>query len=136
MLSISSSAVARLAARSSRPAAATATAATTRSMGMKVREEIEECPPNFSMDAIKPPPHGFGEPYPEALDPMAYHRKPVTSAHAVDLSGEEGGAASALDSAAFGPAGAVVHGRFGAVDAAACLLRAFPPTQAAVFVEA
>lgn len=112
MLSVSSSTLARLAARSSRPAAATA----TRSMSMKVREEIEELPPNFSMDAIKPPPHGFGEPYAEELDPMAYIRKPVTSAHAIDLTKGEG-ATSALDSAAFGPKGSIAHGRFGAVDA-------------------
>mmetsp|Transcript_8206 Transcript_8206/g.17742 ORF Transcript_8206/g.17742 Transcript_8206/m.17742 type:complete len:517 (+) Transcript_8206:140-1690(+) len=111
MLSVSSSTLARLAARSSRSAGATAA---TRGMGMKVREEMEELPSNFSMDAIKPPPHGFGDPYPEELDPMAYVRKPVTSAHAIDLKGE--GSASALDSAAFGPKGSVVHGRFGDVD--------------------
>mmetsp|Transcript_20080 Transcript_20080/g.43570 ORF Transcript_20080/g.43570 Transcript_20080/m.43570 type:complete len:524 (+) Transcript_20080:118-1689(+) len=117
MLSVSSSTLARLAARSSRPVAA-ATTTITRGMGMRVREEIEELPPNFSMDAVKPPPHGFGEDFDEDPDPMAYNRKPVTSAHAIDLS-KGGGAISALDSAAFGPKGAVVHGRFGDVDAAA-----------------
>lgn len=116
MLSVSSSALARLAARSSRPAGAASTA--TRSMGMKVREEIEELPSNFSMDAVKPPPHGFGKPYEEEVDPMAYQRKPVTSAHSIDLTKGEG-AASALDSAAFGPKGSVVHGRFGEVDPSA-----------------
>lgn len=117
MLSVSSSALARLAARrSSQTAAAKINA---RGMGMRVREEIEELPSNFSMDAIKPPPHGFGEPYEDEPDPMAYVRKPVTSAHAIDLSKGEGGAASALDSAAFGPKGSVVHGRFGDVDASA-----------------
>lgn len=114
MLSVSSSALARLAARSRRPAAAAA----ARGLAMQVREEPEDLPENFSMDAIQPPPHGFGEPYPEELDPMAYLRKPVTSAHAIDLSKDEG-ALSALDSAAFGPGGAVVHGRFGAVAAEA-----------------
>lgn len=69
------------------------------------------------MDAIRPPPHGFGEDFDDNKDPMYYNRKPVTSAHAIDLS--KGGAASALDSAAFGPGGAVVHGRFGDVDAKA-----------------
>ena len=83
---------------------------------MKVREEIEPLPPNFSMDAIKPPPHGFGEPYEEEKDPMYYNRKPVTSAHAIDLSKGDG-VASALDSAAFGPKGSVVHGRYGEVSA-------------------
>lgn len=67
------------------------------------------------MDAIKPPPNGFGEDFDDDEDPMFYNRKPVTSAHAIDLSK---GAASALDSAAFGPGGAVVHGRYGDVDAA------------------
>lgn len=85
---------------------------------MKVREEIEELPPNFSMESVKPPPHGFGDPYEEELDPMAYVRKPVTSAHAIDLAKGEG-AASALDSAAFGPKGSVVHGRYGDVDPSA-----------------
>ncbi|KAL7537168.1 hypothetical protein ACHAXR_007638 [Thalassiosira sp. AJA248-18] len=115
MLSISSSTVARLAARSSRPAVV---ATATRGMGMTVREDTDELPPNFSMDAVQPPPHGFGEPYDEPDDPMAYVRKPVTSAHAIDLSKGEG-ATSALDSAAFGPKGSVVHGRFGNVDATA-----------------
>lgn len=85
---------------------------------MKVREEIEELPPNFSMDSVKPPPRGFGDPLEEEVDPMAYHRKPVTSAHAIDLTKGEG-ATSALDSAAFGPKGSVVHGRFGEVDPSA-----------------
>ena len=117
MLSISSSAVARLAARSSRTVAAT----TSRAMAMVPREQIEctdELPSNFSMDAIQGPPHGFGEAYDEPEEPMKYNRKPVTTAHAIDLSKGEG-ASSALDSAAFGPKGSVVHGRFGDVDAAA-----------------
>jgi len=113
MLSVSSTALARLAARSRRPAAAVA----ARGMAMQAREELEELPANFRMDAVRPPPHGFGEPYEEELDPMAYVRKPVTSAHAVDPAGA--GAASALDSAAFGPDGSVVHGRYGALGAAA-----------------
>lgn len=113
MLSVSSSTLARLAARSSRSAAATTTA---RGMGMKVREEIEEPPPNFSMDAVQPPPHGLGRTLEPDPDPMAYVRKPVTSAHAIDLAK---GVASALDSAAFGPGGSVVHGRFGDVDPSA-----------------
>ena len=105
-----SSLSARLAARSSlRPAA--------RGMGMQVREVIEELPPNFSMDAIAPPPHGLGDPYDPPVDPMAYRRKPVTSAHAIDLTASGGGGKiSAVDSAAFGPGGVVVHGRYGAVE--------------------
>jgi hypothetical protein len=106
-----SSLSARLAARSSlRPAVAA-----TRGMGMRVRETNEELPPNFSMDAIAPPPHGFGDPYDAPDDPMAYRRKPVTSAHAIDLTAAMG-KISAVDSAAFGPGGAVVHGRYGAVE--------------------
>ena len=51
-----SSLSARLAARSSlRPAVAA-----TRGMGMRVREANEELPPNFSMDAIAPPPPASG----------------------------------------------------------------------------
>lgn len=106
MLSITSSAVARIASRSAPKTAA-------RCLGMRAREVIEELPPNFSMDAIKPPPMASLDPVEDELDPMAYHRKPVTSAHAVDLAKS---ATSALDSAAFGPKGSVVHGRFGAVD--------------------
>lgn len=114
MLSAASS-VARAAARSSlRPMAAVVTT-TTRGMGMQAREVIEELPPNFSMDAIAPPPHGFGDNYETPEDPMAYKRKPVSSAHAIDLS-KAGGAISAVDSAAFGPGGTIVHGRFGEVD--------------------
>ncbi len=115
-----SSLSARLAARSSRrrPSAVAAAAAATarRGMGMRVREVIEELPPNFSMDAIAPPPHGFGDPYDAPDDPMAYHRKPVTSAHAIDLKAGGGGRISAVDSAAVGPGGEVAHGRYGAVD--------------------
>ena len=118
MLSVSSSTLARIAARSRSSAAAVISATTKRSFGMRVREEIEELPSNFSMDAIKPPPHGFGDSYDEEPDPMAYNRKPVTSAHAIDLS-KDGGSISALDSAAFGPKGSVAHGRYGNVDASA-----------------
>ena len=104
--------MARLAARSRRPAAAAAARGI-----MQVRDDVEELPPNFDMTAITPPPHGFGDKYEEDADPMAYVRKPVTSAHAIDRARGDGGALSALDSAAFGPGGAVVHGRFGAVAA-------------------
>ncbi|KAL9188613.1 hypothetical protein ACHAXT_006991 [Thalassiosira profunda] len=108
------SALARLAAH---PARSTASAG-RRGLAMRAREEIEELPPNFSLDQVQPPPHGYPEPEEHEDDPMAYHRKPVSSAHAIDLTK---GTASALDSAAFGPGGKVVHGRFGevAADAAA-----------------
>ena len=120
MLSVSSSALARLAAARSSAACRTNNGATItrRGLGMRVREEIEELPSNFSMDAIQPPPHGFGKPYDPDPEPMAYVRKPVTSAHAIDLLSKSG-AASALDSAAFGPNGSVVHGRYGVLDAKA-----------------
>ncbi|KAL3782294.1 hypothetical protein ACHAW5_010596 [Stephanodiscus triporus] len=110
-----SSVAARLAARSSlRPHAwKTTIIIASRGMGMRVREEIEELPPNFSMDAISPPPHGLGDPYPEPDEPMAYRRGPVTSAHAVDVTR---GKLSAVDSAAFGPGGSIVHGRYGNVE--------------------
>ncbi len=78
------------------------------------REDTDELPPNFTMDSVKPPPHGFGDPHVQDDEPMAYVRKPVTSAHSIDLSK---GSISALDSAAFGPNGTVVHGRFGEISA-------------------
>ena len=92
------------------------TVATQRSFGMRAREEFEELPPNFSMDAVKPPPHGFGEDYEDENEPMAYVHKPVKSAHAIDLSK---GAISSIDSAAFGKEGSVAHGSYGNVDASA-----------------
>jgi hypothetical protein len=84
-------------------------------MGMRAREAIDELPPNFSMDAVSPPPHGLGKPYDnEPVDPMYYVRKPVSSAHAIDLSAGGGvGASSKVDSAAFGPGGSIAHGRYG-----------------------
>ncbi|KAL7471278.1 hypothetical protein ACHAXS_011584 [Conticribra weissflogii] len=113
MLTISSSALARALSRS-RPIAAKNT---LRSMGMRPREVLEELPPNFSMDHIKPPPHGLGNPLEADEEPMAYKRNPVTSAHAIDLSGD--GKVSVMDSAAFGPGGSVVHGRLGEISASA-----------------
>lgn len=118
MLSVSSSTLARLVSRTS--SRSTMSEVSKRTFGMRVREEIEELPSNFSMDAIKPPPHGFGDvEYDEETDPMVYNRKPVTSAHAIDLMKEAGGAISALDSATFGPNGSVLHGQCGDVDASA-----------------
>ncbi|KAL3805064.1 hypothetical protein HJC23_003292 [Cyclotella cryptica] len=112
MLSISSTALSRTLARTTRPATTTS----LRGLAMKPREEFEELPPNFSMDSVQPPPHGIGESYEPDQDPMYYNRKPVTSAHSIDVSK---GSISNLDSAAFGPAGTILHGRFGQVDAAA-----------------
>lgn len=107
MLSVSSN-LACAAARSR-----LSTAAATRGLAMKVREVVPELPHNFDMDAIKHPPSmAYGEEQEERKDPMAYVRKPVMSAHAIDISK----GASALDSAAFGPGGSVVHGRFGDID--------------------
>ena len=50
-----------------------------------------------------------------ADDPMAYNRKSVSSAHAIDNSSSPP-KLSALDSAAISPSGAVVHGRYGELD--------------------
>mmetsp|Transcript_8008 Transcript_8008/g.16689 ORF Transcript_8008/g.16689 Transcript_8008/m.16689 type:complete len:517 (+) Transcript_8008:128-1678(+) len=113
MLTISSAVLARALSRS-RPAA---TKTTLRSMGMRPREVVDELPPNFTMDHIKPPPHGLGNPLEADEEPMAYKRNPVTSAHAIDLRGD--GRVSVMDSAAFGPSGSVVHGRFGEISASA-----------------
>jgi hypothetical protein len=51
----------------------------------------------------------------EVEDPMAYNRKPVSSAHAIDITSNPP-KVSALDSAAISPSGTVVHGRFGELD--------------------
>lgn len=80
---------------------------------MKVREEITPLPPHFSMDAIKPPPHGIGESQPAPQDPMAIKRTPVTAAYAVDAATAS---LSAMDSAAFG-GGGVQHGKLGKLSA-------------------
>ena len=49
-------------------------------------------------------------------DPDYYHRNPVTSAHAIDVSKGE---VSTLDSVALSPSGSVVHGRYGELGPAA-----------------
>ena len=85
-----------------------------RAFAMKIREEINPLPPNFSMDAIRPPPHGIGSPQEADSDPMALVRKPVTAAYSVDAIG---GKLSALDSSVFGAGGEVQHGTFGKINA-------------------
>jgi hypothetical protein len=52
----------------------------------------------------------------EDVDPDAYQRSPVTSAHAIDL---EKAQVSTQDSVAVSPSGSVVHGRYGDLGAAA-----------------
>lgn len=81
---------------------------------MKIREDINTLPPNFSMDAIRPPPHGIGSPKEADIDPMALTRKPVTAAYSVDAIE---GRLSALDSSVFGKGGEVQHGTFGMISA-------------------
>ncbi len=48
----------------------------------------------------------------EPEDPMAYNRKPVSSAHAIDLTANPP-KLSSKDSAALSPSGTVIHGRYG-----------------------
>lgn len=67
--------------------------------------------PNYGIDSVKPPKH-WAMPPDAPDDPMAYNRKPVTSAHAIDLNANPP-KLSAKDSAALSPSGTVVHGRFG-----------------------
>lgn len=69
--------------------------------------------PNHTIDSVKPPKY-WGKPE-EVEDPMAYNRKPVSSAHAIDTTSNPP-KVSALDSAVITPSGAVVHGRFGELD--------------------
>eukprot|EP00978_Attheya_sp_CCMP212_P012854 scaffold32099_cov50-Attheya_sp.AAC.13 len=89
--------------------------------GMKQREITavmdEPLPPNYTLDSIRPPKY-WGSPGEPTPDPNAYQRKAVTSAHAIDLSANPP-KLSARDSAAIGPSGAVVHGRYGELGEAA-----------------
>eukprot|EP00550_Attheya_septentrionalis_P009620 CAMPEP_0198289080 /NCGR_PEP_ID=MMETSP1449-20131203/7402_1 /TAXON_ID=420275 /ORGANISM="Attheya septentrionalis, Strain CCMP2084" /LENGTH=500 /DNA_ID=CAMNT_0043987357 /DNA_START=60 /DNA_END=1562 /DNA_ORIENTATION=+ len=77
----------------------------------------EPLPPNYTLDSIRPPKY-WGSPGEPTPDPNAYQRKAVTSAHAIDLSANPP-KLSARDSAAIGPSGAVVHGRYGELGEAA-----------------
>lgn len=74
---------------------------------------------NFPTKMVEPTPETAG-------DPSARERSPVTSAHAIDVSGGAGvgvagvaGKVSAEDSAAIRPDGTVVHGRYGDLGEAA-----------------
>jgi len=67
--------------------------------------------PNYNIDSVKPPKY-WGKPADDEQDPNYYHRKPVSSAHAIDLSSNPP-KLSAKDSAAISPSGSVVHGRYG-----------------------
>merc|ERR1740124_302291 len=63
------------------------------------------------MDSVKPPKY-WSKPDPQEEDPMAYRRKPVTSAHAIDLTSNPP-KISLEDSASLSPCGSVIHGRYG-----------------------
>lgn len=67
--------------------------------------------PNYTIDSIKPPKY-WGKPADVEEDPNYYHRKPVSSAHTIDLSTNPP-KLSAKDSAAISPSGTVIHGRYG-----------------------
>mmetsp|Transcript_14416 Transcript_14416/g.32171 ORF Transcript_14416/g.32171 Transcript_14416/m.32171 type:complete len:521 (-) Transcript_14416:165-1727(-) len=102
-------AAARLARSSRRPNVASS----GRCLGTKARESInfEPIPPNHTIDSVKPPKH-WASPGEAEPDPNAYVRKPVTSAHIIDLSADPP-RVSARDSVAIGPTGSVQHGRYG-----------------------
>lgn len=91
---------------------------TLRYFGMKPREYdealFEPIPPNYTLDSVKPPQFFSKPPEPEP-DPAAIRPKPVTSAHAIDVLADPP-RLSARDSAALGPNGQVVHGRYGELD--------------------
>jgi len=71
----------------------------------------EPIPENYTLDSIKPPKY-WAEPEDVEEDPMAYKRKPVSSAHTIDLTASPP-RVSTLDSAAISPDGEIIHGRYG-----------------------
>mmetsp|Transcript_36555 Transcript_36555/g.53643 ORF Transcript_36555/g.53643 Transcript_36555/m.53643 type:complete len:531 (+) Transcript_36555:215-1807(+) len=87
---------------------------TTRSFGVRRRVEMPTPPePGHTIDSIQPPEH-WEDPTPQPPDPMAYNRKPVTSAAAIDLSDSASGAIlSKSDVASLTADGKVVHGKYG-----------------------
>lgn len=67
--------------------------------------------PGHTFESIQLPEDMFEEPErPDPIDDDAYHRKPVTSAHMVDV---KAGKLSTKDSVALTPEGAAIHGRYG-----------------------
>lgn len=87
-----------------------------RNFGMRPVYESTEIPPAHTIDTVKPPSY-WSSPDPEDPDPMAYVRKPVTSAQMVDVTSNPP-KLSDKDMASLSPLGAVVHGTFGELDAA------------------
>lgn len=68
----------------------------------------EPHPPNYTFESIKPSKNWVPQSEPVPTDPMAYVRKPVTSAYAI-----EDGKISSLDSAVLNANGSILHGRYG-----------------------
>jgi len=77
-------------------------------LGCAAREPMH---PNYNIDTIQPPKY-WSKPADEEEDPGTYTRKPVSSAHTIDLSVNPP-KLSAKDSAALSPSGSVIHGRYG-----------------------
>uniref|UniRef100_A0A7S1YPB3 Uncharacterized protein n=1 Tax=Ditylum brightwellii TaxID=49249 RepID=A0A7S1YPB3_9STRA len=99
-------------ATASRRAAPRMAAVSVRDFGMVARDgNPEPIPPGHTLESVQPP-ACLAAPSPREPDPDAYVRNPVTSAHAVDTLVNPP-RLSARDSAALGPSGAVVHGRYG-----------------------
>lgn len=71
----------------------------------------EPIPEGYTLDSVKPPKYWAMPDTPDE-DPMAYRRKPVTSAHAIDLTSSPP-KISLKDSAVITPSGNVIHGRYG-----------------------
>ncbi|GFH52287.1 hypothetical protein CTEN210_08763 [Chaetoceros tenuissimus] len=107
-------AVARTIGRSLRLGSAVSKRAQTRSLSaVSGLSHDEPMHTNYSIDSVKPPQYWSKPEYDE--DPMAYKKKPVSSAHAIDQSSTPP-KLSALDSVAISPEGAAVHGRYGELD--------------------
>lgn len=81
-------------------------------MGTKPREYIEPLAPGHTLESVPMPPSFSPSTEPQPEEPMAYVRNPVTSAHAIEVTSDPP-RVSVRDSAAIGPNGTIVHGRYG-----------------------
>jgi len=76
-----------------------------------VQEDPSTFNPNYTIDSIKPPSY-WTTPEPDAPEPMAYIRKPVTSACTIDLTSRPP-KLSAPNTVSLTAEGTVRHGRYG-----------------------
>jgi len=89
----------------------------TRSFGMQrvsngMDDSVIDPPPAHTIDTIAPPDY-WSQPTPDDPDPMAYNRKPVSSAQMIDTVNQ---CVSDTESVTLKPDGKVTHGSFGELD--------------------